>query len=81
MEKMSFYVYILHCSDDSYYTGHTENLEARIEAHRQGIFSGYTASRPPVQLVFLQRSLFKAGGLRTGATDQGLEKAQEGSFD
>ena len=37
MEKMSFYVYILHCSDDSYYTGHTDNLEARIEAHRQGI--------------------------------------------
>jgi len=54
MEKMSFYVYILHCSDDSYYTGHTDNLEARIEAHRQGIFSGYTASRRPVQLVFAE---------------------------
>ncbi|MCZ6536210.1 MAG: GIY-YIG nuclease family protein [Chloroflexi bacterium] len=51
---MSFYVYILHFSDDSYYTGHTDNLEARIEAHRQGIFSGYTASRRPVQLVFAE---------------------------
>ena len=55
MEKMSFYVYILHCSDDSYYTGHTDNLEARIEAHRQGIQDTRLAVGPFSE--FLQRSL------------------------
>ena len=49
---MSFYVYILLCSDNSYYTGHTENLESRIAAHQEGEISGYTQSRRPVKLAF-----------------------------
>jgi predicted GIY-YIG superfamily endonuclease len=27
---MSFWVYMLHCADKSYYTGHTDNLEKRL---------------------------------------------------
>jgi predicted GIY-YIG superfamily endonuclease len=49
---MSFWVYILQCSDGSYYTGHTDDLEIRITAHQQGTLSGYTAKRLPVKLVF-----------------------------
>ena len=51
---MSFYVYVLTCSDGSYYTGHTENLDARLEAHIQGKIGGYTKSRGPVRLLFQQ---------------------------
>lgn len=51
---MSFYVYILLCVDGSYYTGQTDNLEARIAAHRAGDWAGYTHSRRPVTLVFTQ---------------------------
>jgi len=51
---MSFWVYILHCADDSYYTGHTDNLEQRIHEHQHGLCGGYTASRLPVKLVFSQ---------------------------
>ena len=47
-----FYVYILKCRDDSYYVGHTDNLEKRIEEHRQGVGNGYTSSRLPVALVY-----------------------------
>ncbi len=49
---MAFYVYILHCSDDSYYVGHTEDLELRIADHQEGQIPGYTQSRTPVELVF-----------------------------
>jgi tRNA/rRNA methyltransferase len=49
---MAFYVYILRCSDGSYYTGHTEDLEPRIAAHNSGTVEGYTQTRLPVQLVF-----------------------------
>jgi predicted GIY-YIG superfamily endonuclease len=49
---MGFYVYILSCSDGSYYTGHTDNLEMRVARHQQGTFSGYTSKRLPVKLVF-----------------------------
>ena len=51
---MRFYVYILECSDGSYYTGHTDQVEARLAAHRSGKFSRYTSERLPVELVFLE---------------------------
>ncbi|MDO9012572.1 MAG: GIY-YIG nuclease family protein [Gallionella sp.] len=51
---MSFWVYILRCSDDSYYTGHTDNLEQRIGEHQHGLCEGYTSTRLPVELVFSQ---------------------------
>ena len=49
---MSFYIYILKCSDGSYYTGHTDNLEMRIAAHYEAQILGYTSTRQPVHLVF-----------------------------
>ena len=52
---MSFWVYILRCSDNSYYTGHTDNLENRIAQHHQGYFSTcHTYKRRPLELVFSQ---------------------------
>lgn len=48
----NFYVYILQCSDHSYYVGHTDNLEKRISEHMQGTYPGYVASRLPAHLVF-----------------------------
>ncbi|THV61369.1 GIY-YIG nuclease family protein [Flagellimonas alvinocaridis] len=47
------YVYILKCSDGTYYTGVTSDLEKRIEEHIVGKRStSYTFSRRPVELVF-----------------------------
>jgi putative endonuclease len=43
-------VYILECSDGSYYVGCTTNLSQRIEQHDQGLFSGYTSKRRPLVL-------------------------------
>ncbi len=52
---MAFWVYILQCADDSYYTGHSDNLEKRIAEHHAGaITSCYTYKRRPLQLVFSQ---------------------------
>ena len=49
---MSFYAYLLRCSDGSYYAGHTEDLEYRIAQHESGATGGYTAKRLPVVLVW-----------------------------
>ena len=51
---MGFYVYILKCSDGSYYTGNTDQIEARLVAHDTGQFPGYTNERRPVELAFLE---------------------------
>jgi predicted GIY-YIG superfamily endonuclease len=49
-----FYVYILRCSDSSYYVGQTDDLAKRIAEHQYGKYSGYTSTRLPIQLVFMQ---------------------------
>jgi predicted GIY-YIG superfamily endonuclease len=51
---MTFWTHILRCSDSSYYTGHTDNLEQRFGQHQLGEIPGFTEKRRPVQLVFSQ---------------------------
>ena len=45
------WVYLLRCRDGSLYTGWTNDLERRLERHRSGVGSRYTASRLPVELA------------------------------
>jgi predicted GIY-YIG superfamily endonuclease len=49
---LEFYIYILKCSDGSYYVGHTDNLELRLSEHQLGLGGLYTAKRLPVELVY-----------------------------
>jgi putative endonuclease len=51
----SYYVYIIKCSDQSYYTGITNNISKRFTEHQKGIdkFS-YTYKRRPLTLEFVQ---------------------------
>jgi putative endonuclease len=50
-----YYVYILKCSDESYYTGVTNNLEKRFKQHQFGLNKGsYTYNRRPLTLEFHQ---------------------------
>ena len=49
---MQFWVYILRCKDGSYYTGHTDDLEKRLEEHRQASAAEWTRRRRPVELAW-----------------------------
>jgi len=49
-----FYVYILKCADNSYYTGHTDDLEKRLSEHTSNSVPCYTSKRLPIKLVFHQ---------------------------
>ena len=49
---MAFYAYMPECSDKSIYSGHCDNFEARLSAHQDGRFRGYTFKRRPVRLIF-----------------------------
>ncbi|MGP1442478.1 MAG: GIY-YIG nuclease family protein [Anaerovoracaceae bacterium] len=48
------YVYIVKCKDDSLYTGWTNDINKRLEAHNSGKGSKYTRGRVPVVLVHLE---------------------------
>lgn len=54
MMKEKNYTYILRCSDDSLYTGWTNNLTQRIDAHNNGKGAKYTRGRVPVKLVYFE---------------------------
>jgi putative endonuclease len=48
---MSWYVYIVECSDGNLYTGISNNISKRIIEHNLGIGSKYTRGRRPVKLL------------------------------
>ena len=52
MEKA--WVYILECSDGTYYTGYSRDPETRLAQHQAGTASRYTRTRLPVTMIFLQ---------------------------
>jgi putative endonuclease len=50
-----YFVCILLCSDNSYYTDVTNDLERRLYEHEHGLNPGsYTCKRRPVKLVFCE---------------------------
>jgi len=55
MSSMAW-VYILECSDGSYYTGSTVDLPRRIWEHNEGVGANFTRKRRPVELVFAEDS-------------------------
>ena len=48
------YTYIVKCSDETLYTGWTNNLKKRLEAHNSGKGAKYTKNRRPVELVYFE---------------------------
>jgi putative endonuclease len=55
MLKKGFgYMYILKCSDGTYYTGSTIDLIRRLNQHNIGEGANHTANRLPVELVYVE---------------------------
>ena len=52
-EKLN-YVYMIECSDGTYYTGWTTHLKERVQSHNGGNGAKYTRSRRPVHLVYYE---------------------------
>ena len=48
-----FFIYILECSDNSFYTGHTDDIDRRVAEHNNKE-NNYTSTRLPVKVVFVQ---------------------------
>ncbi len=59
-----FFVYILLCSDGSYYIGSTDDLPARVARHNRAEGAAYTACRRPVKLVYSETALAEADAVR-----------------
>jgi len=57
------YVYVLHCDDDTYYTGYTTDVERRVAEHEAGDGAKYIRGRTPVEVVHVEAYDSRSGAL------------------
>ena len=77
----SFYVYILQCSDGSYYTGVTTDLERRFYEHQEGLIEGcYTHNRRPVKLAYVEESSDSIGAISREKQIKGWSRKKKGAL-
>lgn len=61
---MKYYVYIVECSDKTYYTGYTNDINKRVKTHNSGKGAKYTRHRLPVVLVYLEEHENKSSAMK-----------------
>lgn len=74
------YTYIVKCSDGTYYTGWTNNLEKRIKSHNSGTGAKYTRPRLPVTLVYYEVFATKQEAMRREYAIKQLNRRQKESL-
>ena len=74
---MGWTVYILRCGDGTLYTGCTNDLPRRLEAHRSGRGAKYTRSRLPVEPVYREEAADKSAALRREAAIKRLDRRKK----
>ena len=77
METGQNYTYIVLCRDGTLYTGWTNHLEARIQAHNEGRGAKYTKSRRPVKLVWSRSFPTKEEAMREEWRIKHMSRAQK----
>ncbi len=71
------YTYLLRCADGSLYCGWTNDPEKRLTAHNAGTASKYTASRRPVELVYLETFGTKQEAMRREAAIKRMSRKKK----
>ncbi len=74
---MTCYTYILRCADGTLYTGWTNDLTKRLQAHNDGTGAKYTRSRRPVTLVYSRPFATKEEALREEYRIKHLSRRQK----
>lgn len=71
------YTYIVECSDGTYYTGWTTDIEKRIRVHNAGKGAKYTKPRLPVKLVYLEEADTKQKAMQREAYIKTLSRKEK----
>jgi putative endonuclease len=73
-----WYVYILECSDKTYYTGVTNNLKKRVEEHNSSNNGAkYTRARRPVKLVYSKKKKNRSYAQKEEAMIKNLSRREK----
>lgn len=71
------YTYIVQCNDATFYTGYTNDLEARLIKHNEGKGAKYTKTRRPVQLRYYEIFETKSEALKREHAIKKLTRQQK----
>jgi len=72
-----WFLYVLECSDGSFYTGITTDLEKRIQEHRSGKGSKYVRAKLPAQLIYREQLETKSQALKREIEVKRLTRIQK----
>ena len=72
-----WHVYMVRCADDSLYTGCTNDLVRRVDAHNAGKGARYTRSRRPVEVVWSVRVKDRSAALSREARIKQLSRVEK----
>ncbi len=72
-----WFIYILLCTDGSYYTGATNNLEKRFLEHKSGKGGRYTRSHKPLKLIYSEQFKTKSEALKREIEIKGWSKQKK----
>lgn len=73
----AWYVYILKCSDNTLYTGVTNDLDLRIKNHNLGTGAAYTRAHLPVALVYSEESPNRSEAQKREASIKKLSRLEK----
>lgn len=77
MTNKKFFTYILECSDGTYYTGWTDNLEKRLDTHNSGKGAKYTRGRLPVKVIYYEMLPSKQDAMKREASIKRLSRKEK----
>jgi putative endonuclease len=70
-------LYILLCSDNTLYTGITNNLDKRLADHNSGKGAKYTRGRRPVKVVYTETFSDKSSAMKRETEIKKLKKSDK----
>ncbi len=75
--RVTWYVYVARCADDTLYCGIARDVARRIAAHDAGAGARYTRGRGPLRVVLVRRCRDKGRALRLEHSIKQLSRAQK----
>jgi len=74
---MLYYVYIILCKDNTFYTGHTKDLDSRMRLHMNGKAARYTRMHRPKKIVYIEEFGSRAEAMRREKSVKRLNHRQK----
>jgi len=74
---MPYYVYVILCKDNSFYTGYTKDLDSRMRLHMNGKAARYTRMHRPQKIVYVEEFGSRAEAMRREKSVKRLNHSQK----